>query len=94
MKNGDSWKRVWTVEVVNEQGYHHYHGSYSQADTMAELLNDLDMKGYYITKLDYRCILDSPYLVHVDLVVNYGAWTIHNIPEKLPDILGMKKEGD
>ena len=83
------------MDVVDEQGYSHYHGSYSQADTMAQLLNDLDMKGYYVEKLDYRCILDSPYLVHVDLVVKYGGWMIHNIPENLPDILGIeKKEGD
>lgn len=82
--------RVWYITIVRDDGVLDWSTIYTR-DEMAELLQDLDMKGYFIEKWSFSCVYTSDYLLRVEVSIRSGNFHIHNIPEMMEKILGNEE---
>lgn len=59
-------------------------------DEMAAFLLDMDMRGYALRKWDFQCFASTTELVNVNLTIEFANWSLSNIVDALPEILGQE----
>lgn len=59
-------------------------------DEMAAFLMDLDMRGYALRKWEFQCFASATELVSVNLTIEFANWSMSNIVDEMPEILGQE----
>lgn len=59
-------------------------------DEMAAFLMDMDMRGYALRKWEFQCFASTTELVNVNLTIEFANWSMSNILDLMPDILGQE----
>lgn len=81
-------RRLWNITSINENGDRILLHALYDKDEVAQILNDFDIKGYFISSWTFNCDFDSSYLVRVELEVRFGNFCIDNIAELMGRIIG------
>lgn len=80
-------ERKWHILLRDSDGVWLGKDIYDR-DEMAGFLMDMDMRGYALRKWEFQCFASSTELVDVNLTFEFANWSMSNILDEMPQILG------
>lgn len=81
--------RKWHILVRDSNGVWLGKDIYDR-DEMAAFLMDLDMRGFTLRKWTFQCFASTTELVNVNLTFEFANWSMSNILDEMPQILGQE----
>lgn len=80
--------RVWHISCYDHDTGRDVMQDFYDRDEVSKFLLDMDIRGYCLTRWDIQCLGGASELVRVNIVLEFVNWNIHNIPERLDEIIG------
>ena len=81
--------RKWHILVRDSDGLWLVKDIFDR-DEMAAFLMDMDRQGYALRKWEFQCFASATELVNVNLTIEFANWSMSNILDLMPDILGQE----